>query len=211
MGVIVGALIGVVAPSLLGDGPAPRVDERSIEPCVELPAAAAKPTALPIAATGNVMIAAAPKPAQPTAAQAAAAQPTSAQPASKPVKPAAQKAKAPPPKPAGPTYEELMQKHVDDSIDADWSESARTTVESDLAKLQEDGRFTIDSAECKKTSCVAVLKWKQVEHALAALPALLSATYELQCKKLLVPPGRSADGEVQATLIYYECTREEHP
>jgi hypothetical protein len=192
IGVIVGALLGVVIPSLFSSSEPPPSYERAqrveaCPPCVQETAAKVLPRApatLPETTFGPETVTGSVRPPRPKTPHV-------------------------PKKPPGPTPEELIKKHFEDSIDVAWNEKAAQDVQGDLDKLRDEGRFAVTSIDCRRTSCIAVLEWEELGHVQPALIALLGASYTLDCRKLLVAPGRLPSGGIQSQLIFYECKRGE--
>ncbi len=107
------------------------------------------------------------------------------------------------------TPEQLVEAHVNDSIDADWSEQATKKLRRDFESLESTHPVTVTRIDCRKTSCLLVLDWDYKSQAEAAQAEVLGARYSLQCSKRLVfPPGtgRSAHG-YQTTLVFFDCAR----
>ncbi|MCC6806297.1 MAG: hypothetical protein IT381_02640 [Deltaproteobacteria bacterium] len=138
---------------------------------------------------------------KPVAKPVPASLPAAAAPAPRPMKP-----RPKPTKPAEPTPQERVAKHWEESIDGDWAEQANETMRKDLEALETKDRFNVESVDCRKTSCVAVLEWASDADPERATQDLLAGAYTLECQKILFRPGR-IDGGLQAMFFFHACTR----
>jgi len=106
----------------------------------------------------------------------------------------------------GLTPDQLVAAHWAENIDAEWSETSIERLRRDFEKLETTHSFTVNSIDCRKTSCITVLEWGRQTEAEAAQPELLGAPYSLVCsKRLIFPPGRSKHG-YQTTLVFFDCS-----
>jgi hypothetical protein len=102
-----------------------------------------------------------------------------------------------------------IEAHRSELIDPDWGPKSSNALKEALDHLTDVDKFSVENIDCRKSSCVATLKWANLLDAQKGYGGLLTANLgDLNCSTEGVLPQSSDDTQpVEATLLLSNCRR----
>ena len=104
-------------------------------------------------------------------------------------------------------FAELDRNHRSDPYDPRWSREATDHLTQGLADIAEAMGFSLNSAECKTTSCRATLEWSDYESAMGNGLSLPERSFPgLNCAQTIWLKPPSNPNVPYAAELYLDCT-----
>jgi hypothetical protein len=102
-------------------------------------------------------------------------------------------------------FDNKLADHAQDPVDSTWAPSAQTNFVADLSALASDSKFHLLGVDCRSTTCVAEVEWKNYGEAVSQFGSVLHAPYKQNCGTTILlpePPDRAAAYRAKAM---FEC------
>lgn len=100
-------------------------------------------------------------------------------------------------------FEQQIDRHRTEPIDAGWSKTTARSLAKDLGSLGEKASFEVVDIDCRRTTCVAELEWPSYAQANSDVTRILAKVYEINCGMgLSVPEPKDRNAPYRATVLF---------
>jgi hypothetical protein len=101
-------------------------------------------------------------------------------------------------------FHERLEAHGREAIDPSWALEARRAYEGDLRGLAADNGFTLESVDCRTTSCVADVSFASLAAAKDSMKKIVVSRWTLNCTKAM-SLDEANESSPYSTSIYFDC------
>jgi hypothetical protein len=102
-------------------------------------------------------------------------------------------------------FDAVRLAHQRESKDPIWSAAASRSFERDFLSLVDGGGYQFVDVDCRMTTCAVTLRWPTYLAAKTEYRALVTANYEMNCRReMYIPAPDDFDRPYQATA-YFDC------
>ena len=96
--------------------------------------------------------------------------------------------------------------HKASPVDETWARAAQTSVATSLDKLAARSGFSVNTVECRSSSCLAEIGWPSYHGALSTYENLLVEPYEPNCATEIVLPDPADQGAAYSATLVLDCS-----
>jgi hypothetical protein len=104
-------------------------------------------------------------------------------------------------------HRELERFHEEDAPDPTWSRQAEQSLTAGLHSLGEELGFSLESSECKTSSCRAIVRWSDLKSAETKASQLAERAFPgLNCAQTVLRRATNDAEPSNTVALYLDCT-----
>jgi hypothetical protein len=101
--------------------------------------------------------------------------------------------------------EQFIRNHRSEEEDAQFKYVWETNIGQGLGELVEQGRFSVETLECRSATCVATIAWKSFDDALRSHMDIVSRSAIACQTEIFIDPSKSTEADFKSEVLYSDC------